>query len=256
MLFMMRFLLLLLPALWAGQVLSGEWPLRISPETITIEADEGDEVMVEIAFMNSEDWPTPVRLEAVNWGYDKTGQRRYGAGSEIIDDCRDWWPDGSADLLIQPTAAVIYQLKIHVPDDMEEMECHFALAVLPVRDEKSFTPRYLPVYVAVEDPEAELEFDSLVMQKDAAGKPQPMVMIRNVGTARSKLYGVLEGEDAQGQELDLVVRSTEILAGETRAVPLIVSRPGGGEVWWSAPLEIEGNLIWNDGEIDIDEELN
>ncbi len=247
--------LLLLSALWMSPSLAADWPLTVSPEVINLEADEGDELTQAIVLRNTEDWPAPVRLEAVNWSYDAMGVRLFGSEAKVDADCRGWWAAGFDDLLVQPLATVVYDLTLQVPDDIEETECHFALAVIPASGEERYARRYIPVYINVEGAEAELELDSVVMGRDAAGKKQPIMVVRNVGTARSRIYGMLEGEDVQGQALDLVIRPTEILAGETRAVPLLVSREGGGEVWWSTPLEIEGTLTWDDGEIDIDVEL-
>ncbi len=256
MLFKTRLALLFLSALWMSQPLAAEdWPLKVTPELINLEADEGDELSQEIILRNTEDWPAPVRVEAVNWSYDAMGVRKFGSEATVADDCRGWWPAGFADLLVQPLGTVVYELALQVPDDVEEMECYFALAIIPASGEERYARRYIPIYINVEGAEAELELVSVVMGRDVAGKKQPMMVIRNVGTARSRIYGMLEGEDVQGQALDLVIRPTEILAGEARTVPLLVSREGGGEVWWSTPLEIEGTLTWDDDEIDIEAEL-
>ncbi len=251
-----RLAILLVTTLWTMQAMAQEWAVRIEPETIKLAGDEGDVLEAEFALINTDDWPAQANLVAVNWKYDQSGRRVFGSEVKVANDCRHWWNKSVVELQLRPSVAELYRLEIIIPDDTEEMECHFAVEAVPVSGDGRFASRYLVIYVNAEGAEPELEFNSLVMGKDAAGNKQPMVVIKNTGTAHSKLYGLLEGEDEEGQDLDVVVRSTEILAGETRAIPLLISKEGGGEAWWSTPLEIDGSLNWDGGEIDVEGELH
>lgn len=252
-----RFRLILFPLAFMLTFGAGaaDFPVTVTPTILKMAGDEGDKVMREIAFLNQQQWPTPLKLEAVNWAFDEDGRRVFGPDIKVPHDCRSWWTAGFADLLIKPGAGVIYRLEIQIPDDIDdEMECHFAVAVIPRTGEDQSPKHYVPVYINAEGAEPELEFQKLLV-KGTGKDRRAMVVIRNTGTAHARVLGMLEGEDAQDQDLDLVVKPTEILAGETRAIPLLVSKRGGGEAWWSPPLEVEGKLNWDGGELEIEGEL-
>ncbi|GEM_PF-3343805 len=245
-----RWFVLSLSSLLAGPALAGGLPVTVSPDLIHLAGDEGDAVGQALTITNTGRNAATVKLQAVNWILDVSGQRLFNPVGEQPDDCRDWWQAGFADLLVEAGARTIHSVDVQIPDDLEEeRECRFAIAVHSSSGEQERTD-YIPLYVNAEGAEPELEFESLAILTDGKVK-QPVIMLRNVGTAHARVVGMLEGEDAQGQELELVVRSTEVLPRETRAVPLLVSRRGGGELFWSAPLKVEGRIMWGDDDMDI-----
>lgn len=225
--------------------------LKTGPDMLMLEGDEGDTVVTEITLANPDRHPVPVRLETTNWALDEDGRRIFGVEEAQHDDCSAWWSEGFADLLIQPGAAIKHPVSIRIPEDLPgESECRFALVIKTSEEGEHTNDRFIPVYLNVDGAEPEIELKGLVIKKTEEGR-SPMIMVRNSGTAHARVFGMFEGEDAQGQELELVVRSTEILAGETRGLPLLVSKRGGGQVWWSAPVSMSGRLIWEDGDMDF-----
>lgn len=234
---------------------AGPAQLKMVPDHFLLEADEGDEVTQNLTLINGNPVAVAVRVRAVNWGLDADGRRIYEIDQTEGQDCRGWWLAGGADLQLPPGASVSHALQIQVPEEMEdEFECRFALSVQQVYGEIASPPTYVPVIVRVDDPEPEITFERFVLAMDDAGK-KPMVMIRNEGTAMARVYGMLQGEDRQGHKLDVIVRPTEILPGERRGAPLLIGKRGGGEVWWTKPVSVEGKLIWGDEDISVSGKL-
>ena len=248
---MIRLLVPLL-LLLSAQAVAEAPPIKITPLNFQLEADEGDQLAQTLTLVNSSREPVPVKIEAVNWSLDAEGRRLYNPPEARLDDCRSWWPAGFIDLLIQPGSSIGQSIDIRVPAELEdEFECRFALAVYQVHSTGLGVPVYVPVVIAAEGAEPDIEFERVLLGQDDQGK-KPMVMIRNEGTAHARVYGMLQGDDGQGQELDLIVRPTEILPGESRGARLLIGRRGGGEVYWSPPVTVEGKLIYGEEDISVE----
>jgi hypothetical protein len=101
------------------------------------------------------------------------------------------------------------------------------------------------VYVAVGNVAPVLELAGATVQT-VDGRPSPVLKIRNSGNAHGRLAGFLTGTDASGTALELQASTTPIMAGETRDIPLLASKPGDTEtaVAVQFPITISGKLEW------------
>jgi hypothetical protein len=164
-----------------------------------------------------------------------------------------------------------FRFEIHVPPGTASGECRFALLVSS--DAGQVSPRggdfiQIPivarlgiiVYVTIGDAKPAMKLERFALKR-VDGKPLPVVVVSNAGTAHSRVQGSLKAVDAAGHKLNLVPDEVVILPNARREVGLTPVDWSEGEARPPAyslalPLRIKGTLQFQDGgEVDVDQIL-
>lgn len=250
-----------LAALAATSPARAQFSLAVSPPRFELSVKPGERVREVLELTHSDSRAGAYKFKTADWTFAPD------ASVSFIDDllpgsCRPWVAIERRELSITPGRPYRFRVEIAPPADTPPMECRFAVMI------EGQQPAAAPgvpialdarigviVYVAVGDVAPRLELAGSSVQT-VDGRPVPVIRIRNTGTAHGRLAGFLTGSDASGTRLELQAGSTPILAGETRDIALLATRPGDTETAVDVrfPLTVSGTLEWGkSGSMPIDQ---
>jgi hypothetical protein len=243
--------LLLLATAGAAGPVRAEFAVLVTPPRFELRAQPGERVRQVLELTSSALRASAVHLRTADWRL-----RPDDPTVDFFDElqpgsCRPWVAIERREVLLAPGRPHRYRFEITVPPDAPVGECRFALMVEGREPTLAGPGQALPlvgrigviVYVAVRGaaPLLQLAGHAVVPQQ---GRPTPVLRVRNDGTAHGRLDGLLRGTDARGEVFEVGVGNGPVLPGETRAVPLLVARPGLPDepVTPAWPLRVTGRL--------------
>lgn len=229
-----------------------EFAVAVSPPRFELQARPGQVLRQTIEVSNASMAAGRYRLRTADWTYAPDGTVHFrddiAAGS-----CRPWVALERLELTVGPGRPYRFRFEVTPPADAPVAECRFAIMVegheqntIPGSLNMVFNGRIaVIVYVAVGGAQARLSVVGTTLQK-VNGQTMPALQVRNEGTAHGRLAGFLQGRDADLPQLDFTPATSPILPGETRAIPLLPSRPGDpeGQVVLRYPVSVKGRLEW------------
>jgi hypothetical protein len=176
------------------------------------------------------------------------------------DSCRPWVAIERRELTLEPGARYRYRFEVTPPAGTSARECRFALMVEGVEAARVQGAVNFPVggrigvivYVAVGGAAPVLALAGTRVS-GVNGKPAPVLMVRNSGTAHGRLEGFVTAVDADGKRIELAPADLPILPGETRLVALMpVLEAGQPAPEMRYPLQVKGTLEWGKSKLTLD----
>jgi hypothetical protein len=225
----------------------------VSPPRFELAAKRGEARREVLEITNASAQSARYRFRTADWSLDPKG-------AVVFDDalkpssCRPWVALESRAITLAGGGKQRYRFEVTPPADALAGECRFAILI--EGDEQPVQTPGGPafpiagrlgviVYATVGDAKPELEIASTTTAS-VEGTTMPVLVIRNSGTAHGRLTGFLNGKDAAGKEHEFTTSSLPILAGETRAIPLVFHRERDEPVRITYPITIRGKLEWGD----------
>jgi len=228
-----------------------QFSLAVSPPRFELSAKPGERVREVLELTHSDARPGAYKFKTADWTL------RPDASVDFTDElspgsCRPWVAIERRELSITPGRPYRFRFEVAPPADTPPMECRFAVMI------EGQQPAAAPgvpialgarigviVYVAIGEVAPVLELAGTSVQQ-VDGRATPVLKIRNTGNAHGRLAGFLTGTDAGGTGLELQASTTPIMAGETREIPLLATKPGDTEtiVAIRFPIAIGGKLEW------------
>lgn len=237
--------------------LAGEFALAVSPPRFELELKAGERSRQVLEITNASPEATVLSTKTADWSLSEDN-------SVIFHDelqpgsCRPWVAIERRDLSVSGARPHRFRFEISPPADAPPGECRFAI-MLEGEEQVSrakggpaipFSARLgVVVYVALGGAAPALSVTGSSVQM-VNGKATPVLKIHNSGAAHGRLGGFLSGTDASGKTLEFAPSSLPILAGETRSIALIATRPGDTdtEVQVKYPVTVRGKLEWGKGQ--------
>ena len=176
------------------------------------------------------------------------------------DSCRPWVAIERRELTLEPGARYRYRFEVTPPAGTPARECRFALMVEGVEAARVQGAVNFPVggrigvivYVAVGGAAPALSLAGTRVSS-VNGKPAPMLLVHNSGTAHGRLEGFVTAIDADGRRIELAPADLPILPGETRLVALApVVETGQPVPDIRYPLQVKGTLEWGKSMLTLD----
>lgn len=226
----------------------------VSPPRFELSAKPGEKVRQVVEITNASAQPARFHFKTADWALDKSGGVTFDETLQA-GSCRPWVAIEKREITISAGGKYRFRFEINSPADVAPGECRFALLI--EGDEQSMTAANGPavpvsgrvgviVYLTIGSAAPKLEVVSTQVAL-VSGESVPVLQVRNSGNAHGRLDGFLSGTDASGKKLEFSVSTLPILPGETRAIPLTVTR---GErdplIKIAYPVTIRGNLEWGD----------
>ncbi len=228
-----------------------QFSLAVSPPRFELSAKPGDRLREVLELTHSDTVAGAYKFKTADWTL------RPDASVDFSDDllpgsCRPWIVIERRELSITPGRPYRFRFEVTPPAGTPPMECRFAVMI------EGQQPAAAPgvpialgarigviVYVAVGDVAPALELAGTSVQQ-VDGRATPVLKIRNTGNAHGRLAGFLTGTDASGTALELQASTTPVMAGETRDIPLLATRPGDTETAVAVrfPVTVGGKLEW------------
>ena len=248
-----RALRVVLAALLIASSLSAhaQFSLAVSPPRFELSAKPGDRIREVLELTHSDTKPGAYKFKTADWILRPDGSVEF-TDELAPGSCRPWVAIERRELVITPGRPYRFRIEVTPPPDTPPTECRFAVMI--EGQQPASTPGApialgarigVIVYVTVGDVAPALELAGTAVMP-VEGRPTPVLRIRNSGTAHGRLAGFLTGTDPDGAALELQAATTPIMAGETRAIPLVATRPGDTEtaVAIRLPLTVRGKLEW------------
>jgi len=236
---------------------AGEFALAVSPPRFELNLQAGEHSRQVLEITSAAAQATALSIKTADWSLSPDN-------SVIFHDelqpgsCRPWVAIERRDLSVSGGHPHRFRFEISPPPDTAPGECRFAI-MLEGEEQVSrakggpaipFSARLgVVVYVAIGGAAPALNVSGASVQM-VNGKATPVLQIHNSGTAHGRLGGLLSGADASGETLEFAPSSLPILAGETRGITLIATRPGNTdtEVQVKYPVTVRGKLEWGKGQ--------
>jgi hypothetical protein len=259
------FALLLTAAI--GGASAATFDVAVSPPTFELKAKRGAKVREAFRITNNDSQAGAYLFRTADWDLGSTGTVTFAEGQPVAGSCRPWVRIERHALNLGPRATRPYRFEVHVPEDAPDGECRFALIVSP--DPRTINPVIsgnlrIPVvgrigviaYVAIGDARPKLSFRGL-KQGVVNGRPAPVAVFSNDGTAHGRPSGILDARDATGRSIEAQVMPAPVLPGQTREVPIIAAEkgPDGNPLALNLPLRLKGKIEWEGGSRAIDEQV-
>ena len=235
---------------------ASEFALAASPPRFEIQLKPGENSRQVIEITNASAQATTLAIKTADWSLaadnSVTFYDELQAGS-----CRPWIALERRALTISGGRPYRFRFEINVPADTPPSECRMAI-MLEGQEQVSqsaggpavpFSARLgVVVYVAIGDASPNLSVVGSRVQT-VNGIRSPVLDIRNSGTAHARLGGFLSGTDANKATFEFAPSNLPILAGETRTIPLVATRPGDPDtaVQVQFPVTVSGKLEWGNG---------
>jgi hypothetical protein len=228
-----------------------QFSLAVSPPRFELSTKPGERVREVLELTHSDARAGAYKLKTADWTLRPDGSVDFS--DELLPgSCRPWVAIERRELSITPGRPYRYRFEIAPPADTPPMECRFAVMI--EGQEPAAAPGMpialgarigVIVYVAIGDVAPVLELAGTAI-KTVNGRPTPVLKVRNSGTAHGRLAGFLGGKDADGTALEVQASNTPIMAGETREIALVATKPGDIEtaVAIRYPLAVSGKLEW------------
>ena len=245
---------------WSSRA-QAQFALAVSPPRFELAAKPGETVRAVIELTNGDVRTGVYTVKTADWSLHPDTSVEF-SDALLPGSCRPWVAIERRELSVAPGRPYRFRLEMSPPADTAPTECRFAVMI------EGAQPAAAPgmpialgarigviVYLAVGDVAPSLELEGSAV-KTFDGQPAPVLKIRNTGTAHGRLTGFLSGTDASGTPLEIQAVSTPILAGETRDIALVATRPGDTDtpVAIRFPITITGKLEWGkSGSIPIDQ---
>ncbi len=242
-----------------------------SPPRFELKARPGEVVRQTLQISNHDNQPARYLVKTADWQLGPGGEAQFQEAAPRAGSCRPWVRVERHEISVGPKDTRNFRFEIHVPPGAASGECRFALLVSS--DAGQVSPRggdfiQIPiigrlgiiVYVTVGDAKPAMKLERFALKR-VDGRPQPVAVVHNAGTAHSRLQGSLKAVDAAGHKLNLVPEEVVILPNARREVSLIPVDWSEGEAKSPAyslapPLRIKGTLQFqNGGEVDVDQIL-
>jgi hypothetical protein len=237
-------------------VKAAEFALAVSPPRFVLELKPGELSRQVLEITNASQEATPLTTKTADWSLapdnSVTFMDELQPGS-----CRPWVALQQRELTAAGGRPTRFRFEVNAPADAPVGECRFAI-MLEGQEQLSraqggppvpFSARLaIVVYAAVGGAAPELAVAGSEV-RTINGKPTPVLLVRNTGTAHGRLGGFLSGTDESGKTLEFTPGSLPVLPGETRAIPLNATRPGDTEteVVVRFPVTVRGKLEWGKG---------
>ena len=226
--------------------------LAISPPRFEIEIKPGDRIRQVLEINNAADSPNSFKVKTADWSLAPDGSVLFEEAL-VPGSCRPWVALERRNVTVPARRPYRYRFEITVPADTKPTECRFAL-LLEGEDQAATTGALsIPynarlaviVYAAVGAVEPKIEIVTTSVQM-LNGKFSAVLRVKNTGTAHGRLSGFLSGTDASNTALEFTPTPSPILAGETRDIALVASRPGDPDtpVQPTFPVTVRGKLEW------------
>jgi hypothetical protein len=230
---------------------AAQFSLAVSPPRFELSVKPGERVRDVLELTHSNSSTGSYTMKTADWTFRPDASVVFS--DELLPgSCRPWVAIERREVNISPERPYRFRFEVAPPADTPPMECRFAI-LIEGKQTAAVTGMPLAlgarigviVYVAVGDVAPVLELVGSSVQT-VDGRPTPMVRIRNSGTAHGRLAGFLDGTDATGVKLEFQASTTPILAGETRDIALVATRPGdvATSVAVHFPITISGKLEW------------
>lgn len=228
-----------------------QFSLAVSPPRFELSTQPGERVREVVELTHSDTRAGAYKLKTADWTLRPDGSVDFS--DELLPgSCRPWVAIERRELSITPGRPYRYRFEVAPPADTPPMECRFAVMI--EGQEPAAAPGMpialgarigVIVYVAIGDVAPVLELAGTAV-KTVDGRPTPVLKVRNTGNAHGRLAGFLNGKDADGKALEVQASNTPIMAGETREIALVATRPGdtGTAVAIRYPLTVSGKLEW------------
>lgn len=229
-----------------------EFAVAISPPRFELEARAGEVVRQTMEITNAGARAASFSLKTADWTYEQDGTVNFN--EELAPgSCRPWVAIERRELTVTPGRPYRFRFEIAPPAATAPMECRFAILLEGQEERTDANGLAIPfnarlaviVYVGVGGVQPILSVVGSEVQT-IDGKPTPVLRIRNTGQAHGRLGGFLAGTDANNTPLDFAARSSPILPGEIRPIPLMPARQGDPDstVTLRFPVTVKGKLEW------------
>jgi fimbrial chaperone protein len=253
------FACLLHAAVATAPVYASSFEAMVSPPRFELQADPGETLRQIVTIQNAGDRPATFSLRTADWDLSADGGLTIHPPQLQPGSCRPWARIERRSLRLPAQGLKRFRFEIQVPDDAPAGECRLALLVEPGEDAELMARarniRFpiegriaVIIYVGIGDAQPRLEVRELRLD-DVNGRPTPVAVLHNSGTAHGRPEGFLQGSDASGRRLDFTVAATPVLPGQTRAIPIWQAPAEGTErVDLQPPLTVRGVIEWQGGE--------
>ena len=243
-------------ALTAALLLTGmpaaraDFAIAISPPRFEVEGRAGQVSRHALTLNNGSALTTVLQVSTADWRLAPDGTAAF-TDELAPDSCRPWVAIERRSVSLAPGGQYKFRFEVTPPADTPARECRFALMFGGDGGAADVNGLRLPiaaqvaviVYLRVGDARPVLRVaGSTTGTLNQLGTPA--LLVRNDGLAHGRVAGFLSGTDAAGTPLDYQPATTPILPGETRVIPLVPSRQGGGgqQVAVRFPVTVKGRL--------------
>jgi hypothetical protein len=236
---------------------AAEFALAVSPPRFELELKPGEKSRQVLEITNASPEATPLSAKTADWSLAPDSSVTFHDDLQP-GSCRPWVAIERRELTVSAGRPYRFRFEINAPADAPAGECRFAI-MLEGQEQLSraqggpaipFSARLgVVVYVAMGGAAPALSVTGTAVQA-INGKPTPVLLVRNSGTAHGRMGGFLSGSDASGKAFEFSPSSLPILPGETRAIALNATRPGDQdtEVQVQFPVTVRGKLEWGKGQ--------
>lgn len=245
--------LLAIPA-WAalaGTSAHAQFALAVSPPRLELTGKPGERVRDVIELTHSDARQGEYTFKTADWTLKPDGSVDFS--DELVPgSCRPWVAIERRELSIAAGKPYRYRFEVTPPPGTPAMECRFAVLIEGKEHTTApGTPMAMAArigviaYVAIGDVQPVLDIAGTTV-KTVNGQAQPVLRVRNTGTAHGRLAGFLGGTDASGARLEFQPATTPIMAGETRDIALTATKPGDTDTAVAVrfPVTVTGSLEW------------
>ena len=241
--------------------------VRISPPNFEIKAKPGEVVRNIITIENADVETGIYDIRTADWDFNENGGVLIHPPDKPLpqSSCRPWTRLERRRLEVASNRVKRYRFEVHVPEDVTDGACKFAIVVSPAPETvESMKMGNLDmpvlgaiaviVYVTVGDAQPDLLLkDVKKIYQD--GEPLPLFSLHNKGNAHARPFGSLSAKDSKGKTADLLVVPFPILPGETKDIQLTANPRLSGIEKMSElvfPISVKGLIEYDGGRIKVD----
>jgi len=244
---------LLLLGIPAGAVFDA----AVSPPRYELRGKPGETLRQVLHISNGSALPARYAVKTADWQLGAYGAVGYLEGPPQAGSCRPWVRLERREISVEPRGTRAFRFEVHIPKDAKAGECLFAFLVssqagMTVKpDAKNLS---VPIvgrvgvvaYLAIGDAKPDLRLAEAGFKK-IEGKTVPTVTFYNQGTAHGRVFGVLEGKDAAGRQVELIVEDGAVLPKARRSLRLMPVDYSSGEgrapkFELTPPMHVRGKL--------------
>jgi len=253
---------------WPALTHAATFAVRISPPNFEIKAKPGEIVRRIITIENTDVEKGIYTIRTADWDLNQNGGVIVHPQDKALPmgSCRPWTRLERKRLEVGPSRTKRYRFEVHVPDNIGDSACKFAIVLAPspeTVDAMKMGNLDMPilgsiaviVYVTVGNaqPDVILEGVKKIYQD---GEPVPLCTLRNRGNAHARPFGMVMAKDSEGRTAELLVVPFPILPGETRDVQLTADPRLSGIEKMSElvfPISLKGLIEWDGGTTKVDQ---
>ena len=241
--------------------------VRISPPNFELKAKPGEVVRNIITIENTDVETGIYNIRTADWDFNENNGVVIHPPNKPLpsESCRPWTRLERRRLEVSPNRIKNYRFEVHVPDDIQDGACKFAIVVSPAPEtieSMKMGDLDMPVlgsiavivYVTVgkAKPDVVIVGVKKIIQDE---EPVPLVTLHNKGHAHARPYGSLSARDSNGKRADLLVAPFPILPGDTEDIELTTDPRLSGIEKMSEltfPISLKGLIEWDGGNIKVD----